>query len=290
MPPPDEVFRARTWTSAEGLELHARDYPAAEGPARLPVVCLHGLTRNARDFELLAPWIADTKGRRVLALDVRGRGRSARDPAADYRLPAYAEDVRRLFDALGVARAVFVGTSMGGLITMELAVRALALVHAAIINDVGPELGQAGLKRIGGYVGRTETLPSWDEAAAQLRQHNAAALPHYATADWLRMARRLYCEVAGGIAPDYDPDITRPFADAPTAADPWARWRALVDARPVLLLRGELSDLLDRDVAARMATTGAAVTLREVPGVGHAPMLDEPAALAALDAFLDGLP
>ena len=137
-------FRHRTWLSADGLTLHARDYAAAEGKARLPVICLHGRTRNARDFDVLAPWIA-ARHRRVLAVDVRGRGLSARDPDASYWLPTYADDVRRLAEALGISRAIFIGTSMGGLIAMELAALAPALIVAAVINDVGPVLAAEGL-------------------------------------------------------------------------------------------------------------------------------------------------
>ena len=280
------LWQSRTWRSADGLALHARDYPAADGAARLPVICLHGLTRNARDFERLAPWLA-AMGRRVLAVDVRGRGGSARDPAADYRLPTYAADVVRLMAALGLARAVFVGTSMGGLIAMELAALRPDLIQAAIVNDVGPELGAAGLARIAGYAGKAAPVVTWEDAARYVEAQNAAALPHYAAADWARMARRMFREQDSVVVADYDPGIAKPFADAPRPIEPWDRWRALVADRPVLLLRGALSDLLEADAARRMTAAGGDVTLAEVPAVGHAPMLDEPAALAAIDGFLD---
>ena len=276
---------SRFWRSRDGLRLHARDHAAAAGPARLPVICLHGLTRNSRDFETLAPWIA-ARHRRVLALDIRGRGLSDRDPAADYRMPAYADDVAQLLRALGIAEALFVGTSMGGLITMELAGAHPSLIAGAAINDVGPVLGAAGLERIARYVGKTAPLTDWPAAAAYLASHNATALPHYTADDWLGMARRLFREADGRIVADYDPAIAEAFADAPLPGDPWDRWHALADGtRAVLLIRGALSDLLERDTATRMAHA-ARVTLREVPAVGHAPMLDEPAALEALETFL----
>src|SRR4051812_4364600 len=189
-------WQHRHWTSAEGLTLHARDYAAADGAARLPVICLHGLTRNARDFDTLAPWIA-ARQRRVLAVDVRGRGLSDRDPAGGYWLPTYADDVRRLAAALGLGRAIFVGTSMGGLITMELAALAPDLVGGAIVNDVGPVLAAEGLARIGTYVGNAPAFGGWDEAAAYLRDLNGAALPHYDAADWQRMAERMFREADG---------------------------------------------------------------------------------------------
>lgn len=284
-----EPWQARTWRSAEGLILQARDYPAGAGPARLPVVCLHGLTRNACDFDALAPWIAATKGRRVLAVDVRGRGGSARDPAADYRLPRYAADVARMFATLGIAHAIFVGTSMGGLITMEVANATPGLVHAAVLNDIGPELAPAGLARIAGYVGAAVDYATWEEAAGHCRRINAAVFPHYREDDWRRMAARTCREQGGRIVADYDPAIARPFGDAPVQDDPWARWATLADKREILILRGELSDLLERPVAARMAAAGPSVAVCEIPAVGHAPMLDEPAALAAIGSFLDRL-
>lgn len=282
-------YHDRSWHSADGLRLHARDYPAAPGPARLPVLCLHGLTRNAKDFGALAPWLA-ARARRVLAIDVRGRGLSDWDPAADYRLPTYADDVARLMAALGIGRALFVGTSMGGLITIALAASRPDLVAGAVINDVGPALGEAGLKRIASYVGRAPAIANWDDAIAYVRWQNAHALPHYRDADWRAMARRLFREKDGAVVPDYDPAIARPFGDAPVMLDPWEGWRALVDARPVLVLRGAISDLLTPETAHAMVEGHARAVLRKVPDVGHAPMLDEPESLAALDAFFAGAP
>jgi len=282
-------FRHRTWLSAEGLRLHARDYAAAEGKARLPVICLHGLTRNARDFEALAPWIA-TRQRRVLAVDVRGRGLSARDPNTSYWLPTYADDVRCLAQALGIARAIFIGTSMGGLITMELAALAPELIAGAVINDVGPVLASEGLARIGSYVGNAPAFGSWGEAALYLERQNAQALPHYGAEDWQAMAARMFREEGGRIAADYDPAIAGAFGTGPLPADPWDRWHGLARGRPLLLLRGGLSDLLAAGDATRMVTEHETARLREIPNVGHAPMLDEPEALAAIGEFLDEVP
>jgi pimeloyl-ACP methyl ester carboxylesterase len=271
------------------LTLHARDYAAAEGRARLPVICLHGLTRNARDFDALAPWIA-AGGRRVIAADVRGRGLSERDPGGSYWLPTYAGDVQRLAEALGIARAVFVGTSMGGLITMELAAHAPGLIAAAIINDVGPVLAAEGLARIASYVGNAPAFDTWDEAAAYLRRQNQAALPHYGADDWQRMAARMFRAQDGRVLADYDPAIAAAFGTGPMLADPWERWDGLAHGRPLLLLRGGLSDLLAAGDATRMVTGRDGARLREVPNVGHAPMLDEPEALAAIGQFLDEVP
>lgn len=285
----DNGWRHRRWSSADGLTLHARDYAAAEGAARLPVICLHGLTRNARDFDVLAPWIA-ARQRRVLALDVRGRGLSDRDPAGAYWLPTYADDVRLLAVSLGISRALFVGTSMGGLITMELAAVVPDLVAGAIINDVGPVLAVEGLARIGGYVGNAPAFAGWDEVAAYLRDQNGKALPHYEAADWQRMARRMFRESGGVVVADYDPAIAAAFGTGPLPADPWDRWHNLARDRPLLLLRGGLSDLLAAGDATRMVAEHPGSVLREVPDVGHAPMLDEREALVAIGEYLEMMP
>ncbi|RVT89063.1 alpha/beta fold hydrolase [Sphingomonas crocodyli] len=279
----------RWWQSREGLRLHAYDYAAADGDARLPVICLHGLTRNGRDFGELAPWVA-ARGRRTLAIDVRGRGLSDRDPAATYQIPFYVDDVATLLDGLGIAKAVFVGTSMGGLITMATAAIRPDLIASAVINDVGPELAVEGLTRIASYVGQASPITSWADAADHLRRQNEHALPHYARADWDAMARRMFREQDGAITADYDPAIAKGFAGGAPDVDPWTFWNLLAKDRPVLLLRGALSDLLAEDVAARMTATAPTIRFAAIPDVGHAPMLDEPAALAAIGAFLQDMP
>jgi len=295
---PDQGITDRFWTSADGLRLHARDYAGASGPARAPVICLHGLTRNARDFEDLAPHIA-AKGRRVLALDVRGRGRSAWDPQPMRYVPAvYAGDVLALLDALGIGRAVFVGTSMGGLITMVVAALRPQAVAAAVLNDVGPELAPEGIKRITGYAGKTAEVATWADAADVARQLNGAAFPHYTADQWMAFARRLFVEQDARPVPDYDPDIAKAFAPPPPPegqpppppTDMWPLFKGLAAGRPLLTVRGALSDILSADIAGRMREAAPAMAYAEVTGVGHAPMLDEPEALAAIDALLEAAP
>lgn len=284
-------FADRVWTSADGLSLYARDYAGAAGPAKLPVVCIHGLTRNSRDFEDVAPWIA-ARGRRVLAVDVRGRGRSDRDPnPLNYQPPVYAGDVVGLMMQAGIGRAVFVGTSMGGLITMVLAATNPPAVAAAVLNDVGPELSPVGLGRIMGYVGGGAPLTSWAEAAGYAEATNGAAFPGAGPEHWAAFARRIFREGAGGPELDYDPAVTAPFRAAPTGPTPdlWPVFTAFAAGRPTLLIRGAISDLIDAGIAERMRAAGPAMAYAEVPDVGHAPMLTEPEARAALAAFLDGV-
>ena len=293
----NQPFADRFWTAPDGLNLHARDYAAASGPARAPVVCLHGLTRNARDFEDLAPRLA-AGGRRVLALDVRGRGASAWDPDPMRYAPAtYAGDVLALLDALAIARAVFIGTSMGGLITMVVAAFRPQAIAAAVLNDVGPELAAEGLARISGYTGQGGPVTDWAGAADYARRINQVAFPHYGPDDWAAFARRLFTEKDGKPVLDYDPDIAKAFVRPPPAPgepppapfDMWPLFKGLA-AHPLLTIRGATSDLLSADIAGRMREAAPAMAYAEVAGVGHAPMLDEPEALAAIDALLETAP
>ena len=287
-----------SFTSDDGLRLYARDYPAAAASgylsAHLPVICLHGLTRNSSDFDELAPAIAAT-GRRVLAPDVRGRGHSARDPNPDnYNPLVYANDVVKLMHDLGIARAIFIGTSMGGLITMTLAVRHLELIAGAVINDVGPVLSVKGLARIAGYAGRCNTLADWDDAAAYVKDINACAFPEAPDEEWSKWARRAFVEdESGKLALRYDPRIAIALQTGklrPTSLAGRLAFKRLAHKRPTLLVRGALSDLLEPEQAAWMRRAAPTMQYTEVPNVGHAPMLTEPEALGAIRQFLNQLP
>ena len=289
-----QTFADRRWTSSDGLSLYARDYAAASGPAKLPVIAIHGLTRNAADFETIAPLIAQS-GRRVLAIDVRGRGRSDRAPdPMTYQPLNYAQDVLALMRDAGIERAVFLGTSMGGLITMALAAVRSKVIAAAIINDVGPEVAREGLTRIAAYAGQPVEIGSWAEAAAHVRRLNEVALPHYSDADWDAFARRTFrIGTEGTPVPDYDPDIMAPIRAAGAKAlvpNQWPFFNRLAKGRPVLLVRGATSDLLSPEIAAKMRKRAPKMDFVEVPGIGHAPMLDEPEAKAAIFPFLSELP
>ena len=287
-------FVERRWKSADGLNLSARDYAAVAGQAKLPVIAIHGLTRNAGDFEVIAPQIA-LAGRRVLAVDVRGRGRSDRatDPMT-YQPATYAQDVLALMSALGIERAVFIGTSMGGLITMAIAAIRSKVVAGAILNDIGPEVSPVGLARIASYAGQAVEIHSWADAAAHAKRLNDVAFPHYTDADWEAFARRTFrIGTEGTPVPDYDPDIAVPIRAAGAKAlvpNLWPMFGRLARGRQVLLVRGETSDLLSPEIVAKMRKRAPKMDYVEVPGVGHAPMLDEPAVKEALFPFLSELP
>ncbi len=288
-----EPFVDWFWQSRDGLSLYARDYAGVGDEARLPIICLHGLTRNSKDFADVAPWLAGT-GRRVLVPDVRGRGLSDRDPDPSHYVPkVYARDVLDLMRSLGLARAVFLGTSMGGIITMTMMAMRPKAVAAAILNDVGPEVAPEGIARIMSYVGKTVEVRDWGQAADYVRRTNGAAFPDYGAAEWDRFARQVFRDNAGMPELDYDARILLPLLQHKPGRHGWLAWllfRWLARKRPTLLVRGANSDVITKAIADRMARKAPRLRRVEVPGVGHAPMLTEPAAVDAINQFLLTLP
>lgn len=273
------------WTSRDGLKLHYRDYAGPSG--RPPLLCLHGLTRNARDFEALADRLAGDW--RLIVPDFRGRGLSDSDPnSMNYLPPVYAADVLQLLDELRIDRAVFIGTSLGGLVTMILASFANHRIAGAVLNDVGPELSNVGLDRIRDYVGKPLLFRDWDEAAGAFAQKYGEMHPRYGPEEWGRYSRRVCRETDEGIELDYDMAIVDPFDQlyAEPRANAWPLFLALA-GRPVTILRGESSDLLTPDLAERMRDAIPGAELVTVPGVGHAPDFEEPESIAAVDRLLD---
>lgn len=284
----DRRYEDLFWRSGDGLRLHARDYPG-DG-ARLPVVCIPGLTRNAADFELLAPWLA-AKGHRVLAVDLRGRAGSQRDPVPKrYNIGRYAADMLELLRDRQIPRAVFIGTSLGALVTMAVASKRSDAVAAAVLNDAGPEVGRAALARIGAYAGRTVPPMTLEETAAYARRVGAVAFPRYTDADWRAMAARMFRRREDGLyETDYDPAIVRtasPLLLRLTRPLLWLAFRRLARVRPTLLLRGALSDVLEPGLIARMARAAPTLRVVEIPDVGHAPDLSEPQARDAIASLL----
>ena len=274
-------------TNRDGLRMHYRDYRGSED--RPPLLCLHGLTRNARDFEELAERFSPRF--RVLALDFRGRAGSDYDPVpARYLPPTYTYDVMELLDHLGIPEAVFVGTSLGGLVTMLMAVLAPQRIVGAILNDVGPEVGEGGIDRIRTYVGKDVRFRNWDEAAEGIASNYGASFDRFTHEDWVKMAKRICREENGAIRFDYDMAIALPFnsgGEVPEV-DMWPLFRALAQ-KPLLLIRGAKSELLTGETAARMQAEAPGMKFASVQGVGHAPELNEPEAVAAIEHFLASL-
>jgi pimeloyl-ACP methyl ester carboxylesterase len=281
----EAAYSEGAWTSADGLTLRYRDYA---GPAdRPPLLCIPGLTRNCRDFEPVAAAFAGEW--RVIAIDLRGRGQSdyAKDPAT-YMPLQYVADVVALLDQAGLGRVVTLGTSLGGIVIMLLAMVAPDRIAGAVLNDVGPEVEAAGIARIREYVGQGRSYPTWMHAARGLREQGGVAYPDFAVSDWLRLAKRLMAVGPGGrIAFDYDMKIAEPFnrPEGSAPVDMWPAFRAL-GGRPVLAVRGELSDILSVVTLARMVREVKGLASVTVPRVGHAPTLEEPAARKAIAKLL----
>ncbi len=275
------------WWSPDGLRLHYRDY-AGGGDGRPPLLCLPGLTRNARDFEPLAARLAGEW--RLICPDMRGRAESAYAKDAMTYVPlTYMQDISRLLADLAITRFVAVGTSLGGIITMLMAATHREWLAGALLNDVGPALEEEGLARIRTYVGVNQSHPTWVHAARALADANGDVYPGYDLQAWLAMAKRLYRLNSGGrIVLDYDMKVAEPIRAMGTEAgvDMWPVMKAF-SGIPTLLLRGERSDLLGETTAERMAAEiGPGAELVTVPGVGHAPVLDEAESVAAIDRLL----
>jgi pimeloyl-ACP methyl ester carboxylesterase len=276
------------WSSSDGLRLHFRDY--AGNPSHPPIVCIPGLTRNARDFEGVAERLAGR--RRLLCVDLRGRGLSehARDPMS-YVPVRYADDIEDLLREQRLERAILFGTSLGGIVTMLLAQRQPSRIAGAVINDIGPVLEARGLEKIRGYVGRSQNWPTWLHAARAIAEAQGDRYPEWKIENWIGYAKRL-CKLTpnGRVVFDYDMRIAEPFKvpGGEAGFDMWEAWRRMAGI-PTLLLRGELSDLLSAETERRMKEEVPALETVLVPRVGHAPTLDEPVAVEAIDRFLTRL-
>ncbi len=280
------AYENRYWWSNDGVRLHYRDYAGSE--ARPPILCLPGLTRNARDYAQLAERLAGEW--RVIAVDLRGRGESgyAKDPMTYVPL-TYVQDIEGLLRELNCDRYIAFGTSLGGIVTMLLAGTAREKIAATLLNDVGPEIEAAGLARIRGYVGRANTWPTWMHAARGVQEANHDVFPDYAVEDWLAMAKRLYrLNSSGRIVLDYDMNIAEPFRVPGNEAGP-DMWRALDTLKqvPTLVVRGGRSDVLSAATAERMVAQLDHAELVTVANIGHAPTLSEPEAVAGIDRLLD---
>ena len=294
---------SRNWTSADGLNLHYRDYPglpSGPGSDRPTILCIPGLTRNARDFEPLADAFAGQW--RILAVDLRGRGDSdyAKD-AQNYVNEQYVDDLGLLLEAEALDRLVLVGTSMGGIIAMHLARRYRARVAAIVLNDIGPHIEEAGLARVRETLGQARSFPTWVHAARALSEQAGAAHPQHKLADWLRLSKRAMCIGGSGrISFDYDTKIAEPFmrqmpaqdgSESQTgelvdpASDHWSALRSLAGCQ-ALVVRGEMSDILSPSTVERMRHEVPQLDEVVIARTGHAPTLEEPEALEAIARLL----
>lgn len=271
------------YPSSDGLKLYARDYAHADPRATL--LCMHGLSRNSADFSALCAELNDHY--RIISVDQRGRGRSEYDSdPANYNPQVYVRDMITLLDHLGIEKVIAIGTSMGGVISMAMAATAAKRLAGVVLNDIGPEIDPTGIERIRGYVGLLPPVSNWADAAAQVRSTNAIAFSDYDDADWAAFARNVYIENDAGIPVlAHDPAIATSLQKNNVPVDMWGAFDAMASL-PVLVIRGATSDILHPDCVAAMRRRRPDLATVEVPGRGHAPMLDEPEALTAIRQFL----
>ena len=273
------------WQSHDGLRLYSRVYPGPNAGAPT-VLCLHGLTRNSRDFEALAPHLK--RHYRVIAPDLRGRGFSARDPQIQNYQPAvYVQDIVALLDKVDAPRVAVIGTSLGGMLAMMLGFGEPGRIAGMVLNDVGPEIDPTGVERIKQYAGRLPPAGSWSVAVAQTQAMFGDAWPDLSGDRWQTLARRGFrANAAGVVEVDADPGFGAALRAAPAATpDLWPLWQALRSV-PTLAIRGARSDILSAAVFARMKRENPGLEQLDVANRGHVPLLDEPECIAALDGFL----
>ena len=267
--------------------LHRMAYTEWGDPANPRVlICVHGLTRNGRDFDVLANALASDY--RVVCPDVVGRGRSDRLPFSDdYALPVYANDMMALLARVGVESVHWLGTSMGGLIGMFLSSLPGSPISRLVLNDVGPVIAIDALQRIGEYLGRAPDFADLAEAEAYVR---VVCAPFGALSDaqWRYMTVvGMRVKVGGGFETNYDLAIVQPYQKAFLEAKEISLWPMYDAIRcPTLVLRGAQSDILSHDTALDMSTRGPKATLVEVPAVGHAPMFLEESQVRIVQDFL----
>ncbi|HLF31892.1 MAG TPA: alpha/beta hydrolase [Xanthomonadales bacterium] len=293
-------YTGHRYESTDGLSLYYRNYGAGDDV----VLCLHGLTRNSKDFNELAMHLAARW--RVICPDIRGRGQSAWDPRHQHYNPGiYAADAWRLMDGLGITRFAVIGTSLGGLVAMIMADQQAARLRGIVLNDIGPEIPGAAVARIVEYAGQMNPAANWTEAVRNIRGAYELALPEMPDAFWEEFTRLSYRENPDGVPkPDMDPAIGAALRKPPAiitalrwlnrhgmlqriggvAIDPWDSFRSI--SMPCLLLRGAISDVLTPEIMRKMCAVNQELEVVTVPGRGHAPLLDEPEALHAIDGYL----
>ena len=277
---------SRFVTVRDGLRLHARDYGSGAS-ALLPVVCLPGLSRTAEDFERLAVRLAGD-GRRVVALDYRGRGLSAWDPDPKrYDLRVESNDIADVLTALGIGRAVFVGTSRGGLHIMLLGALRPSFLAGAVLNDIGPVIEPAGLARIKGYIGKAPPVRSWEDALATMKGIADGRFTDLDDAEWRAYAQLTFQETDGRFQGRYDPGLMINLAamDLGKIPELWPQYDGLAHL-PLLVVRGANSDLLSSETAAAMLARHPGAELVTVPGQGHAPLLRDHPTIERIATFV----
>ncbi len=285
----DSAFEDIYFTARDGLRLHARRYPGAGNAQGRPVLCLPGLTRNGRDFHDLAVALSrnPASSRTVYTIDYRGRGLSEFDPDwKNYTVPVEMLDVLDFMTLAGLEQAAVVGTSRGGLIAMLIAAAQPTAVGAVVMNDIGPVIEHDGLIRISGYVGRVPLPISWADAARMVRDLNRRHFPDVPDQQWEEVARQWYNERNGRPAPGYDAKLGKALSVLyEPVPELWPQFEALKHV-PVLVIRGENSDVLTPETVDEMRRRHPALATLSVAGQGHAPLLKDNPTIEAIRHFL----
>jgi len=283
----DEIY----FTARDGLRLYGRRYPAAfrDGVERRPVLCLAGLTRNSRDFHVIAQALSQRADgpRDVFTFDYRGRGFSDSDPDwRNYAVPIEMLDVLDFMIVAGLKNAAIIGTSRGGLIAMVMGAAQPRAVGPVVLNDIGPIIEQKGLGRISAYVGRIPLPRSWAEAGALVQDMGKRSFPGISADEWVEVAQQLFNEHKGRPAPGYDPELSNALSvfDGPIPKL-WPQFETLKRV-PVLVLRGEKSDILSAETVDEMHRRHPALSSHVVPGQGHAPLLRDAETIDRIAGFL----
>ncbi len=287
---PQSAYRDRTYRSADGLSLHVAEYGDPNSPW-LPVVCLPGLSRSARDFHPLAVHLSTHRHRprRVLAFDYRGRGLSERDEnIANYNPLTEMTDVLDGMSALGVNRAIVIGTSRGGIIAMLMGVARPNVLAGVVLNDIGPVIEPVGLARIKTYVGRTPSPDDWDDAVHIIQRLHGGQFTALSDADWKAFARMTYRDEDGRPVGDYDPALAKTFDGVEFDRPVPELWKEFMTfARiPVLAIRGGNSDLLSAETLAEMGQRHGALDAVTIEGEGHPPLLLDTPILQRISVFI----
>jgi len=282
------MFVEKYYHSADGLKLYYREYTGGDS-GKMPLLCLHGLTRNSKDFDRFARHFMTERS--VFSLDIRGRGQSQYDPDyKNYQIPTYVQDVLGFLDDRGLDRVITVGTSMGGLISMGLGVARPEAFGAIILNDIGPDIDPKGIERISGFVGTGIVLADWPQAIAGMKSLTGNLFPDYSAEDWEVFTRNTFRTGPDGtVVADYDQAIGTAIRESGENAVPVDLWPlfAALGKIPVMVLRGENSDILSAETVQKMTEIHPQLTSVTVPNRGHTPDLTEDISLRQIHDFID---
>lgn len=300
---PPYLYKENRFTTTDGLSLYFRDY-GDQATSRTAIICIPGFNRNCRDYHRIATHFVSAHGRRVICLDLRGRGQSDYDPNPfNYVWPTYVRDTFALIDHLGIPQIIALGTSNGGATSILMAAARPSAIKGIVLNDVGCHTETGFLPGAAAVMRNLPTFPALDIAAGIMKSTMAANYVGLSDDSWDAFASRLFKQGPDGIYRfDFDPHIgdvlqlslTSPEEQlekcgVPPVYDLWDEWRSIT-AIPALLLRGVFSTVITPETVARMRAEHPLFRAVDIPGRGHAPLLDEPLSLDAIDSFLETLP